>query len=79
MAKSQVKESINAGTQSRTNQLTAQNTALIYESQVGIHNSQLEMLKNTATTNRLMAEKMERERLKEMGLRRSYGMGISNE
>jgi Sec-independent protein translocase protein TatA len=79
IAKSQVEESVNASTQSRSNQLTAQNTALIYESQVGMHNSHLEILKNTATTNRLMAEKMERERIKEMGLRRSYGMRISNE
>jgi hypothetical protein len=44
-----------------------------------MHNSQLEILKNTATNNRLMAEKMERERVKEMGLRRSYGMRISDE
>jgi len=79
IAKSQLEESVNASTQSRSNQLTAQNTALIYESQVGMHNSHLEVLKNTATTNRLMAEKMERERIKEMGLRRSYGMRISNE
>lgn len=74
MAKNQVEESINPGTQSRSNQLTAQNTALIYEGQVEIHNTQLDSLRHQSTTNRLLAEKLERDRIKEHQLRKSYGL-----
>ena len=40
----QVNKSVQAKTVGRASQLTAQNTALILESQVGMHNTQLELL-----------------------------------
>lgn len=69
----QVDKSINAKTAGRANQLTAQNTALILESQVGMHNTQLEMLEKVATTNRLLAEEMEEKRLEQIKREQTYG------
>lgn len=74
MAKNQVEQSINPRTQSRSNQLTAQNTALLYEGQVEMHDTQLDILRHSSTTNRLLAEKLERERLKEYELKKAYGI-----
>ena len=79
LAKKQVESSVNPGTQSRANQLTAQNTALLYESQLENNQSQREILEQTATTNRLLAEKLEDKRLKEMKKREFYGLEGQNE
>jgi hypothetical protein len=73
IAKSQVNKSINAKTSGRANQLTAQNTAMIYEQNVDMHNTQLEILENVSTTNRLLAEQMEEERFKQMEKQKTYG------
>lgn len=75
VAKHQVASSMKASTNSRTNQLTAQNTALIYEQNVSIHNTQLEILESLATTNRLLAEELEDKRLKDMQKTKNYGLG----
>ena len=74
IAKHQVENAMKASTNSRTNQLTAQNTALIYEQNVGIHNTQLEILKRLSTTNRLLAEELEDKRFKEMQKTKNYGL-----
>lgn len=74
IAKHQVESSMKASTNSRTNQLTAQNTALIYEQNVGIHNTQLEILERLSTTNRLLAEELEDKRFKEMQKTKNYGL-----
>jgi len=73
IARSQVNKSITARTSGRATQLTAQNTAMIYESNVDIHNTQLEILEKMSTTNRLMAEQMEQKRLEQMDKEKSYG------
>lgn len=75
VAKHQVASSMKASTNSRTNQLTAQNTALIYEQNVSIHNTQLEILESLGTTNRLLAEELEDKRLKDMQKTKNYGLG----
>jgi hypothetical protein len=77
IAKSQVDKSIRAKTAGRANQLTAQNTAMIYEQNVDMHNTQLEMLNKVATTNRLLAEQMEEKRLEQIERERSYGINGS--
>ena len=74
IAKSQVDKSIAAKTASRANQLTAQNTAMIYESNVEMHNTQLEILQKVSTTNRLLAEQLEDKRLEEIEKQKTYGL-----
>ena len=66
IAVSQVNKSVGAKTSGRASQLTAQNTAMIYESNVDMHNTQLEILEKVSTTNRLLAEQMEEKRLEQM-------------
>jgi hypothetical protein len=73
LAQSQVKKSIDAKTTGRATQLTAQNTAMIYESNVDMHNTQLELLEKVSTTNRLLAEQLEQKRLEQMEKEKSYG------
>ncbi len=75
VAQSQVKKAIDAKTTGRATQLTAQNTAMIYESNVNMHNTQLEILEKVATTNRLLAEQLEQKRLEQMEKEQSYGRG----
>ncbi|MBG59502.1 MAG: hypothetical protein CMJ16_03490 [Peredibacter sp.] len=74
IAKHQVKSSVEAKTNKRTNQLAAQNTALIYEQSVDMHNTQLEILEKLSTTNRLLAEEMEEKRFKEIQKEKTYGV-----
>jgi hypothetical protein len=78
IAKSQVDKSIKAKTSGRASQLTAQNTAMIYEQNVDMHNTQLDMLEKISTTNRLLAEQMEEKRLEQMEKERSYGINGSS-
>jgi hypothetical protein len=78
IAKSQVEKSIRAKTAGRATQLTAQNTAMIYEQNVDMHNTQLDMLDKIATTNRLLAEQMEEKRLEQIERERSYGINGSS-
>lgn len=74
IAISQVNKSVGAKTSGRASQLTAQNTAMIYESNVDMHNTQLEILEKVSTTNRLLAEQMEEKRLEQMQKEQSYNM-----
>jgi len=74
MAEKQIDESSKARNQARANQLTAQNTALMYEAQIGSHNTQLEILERLSTTNRLLAEKLEEKRLEQMEREKSLGL-----
>ena len=74
VAKSQVDKSIKAKTTGRATQLTAQNTALIYEQNVDMHNTQLEILEKLSTNNRLMAEQLEEVRLKQIKKEKAYGI-----
>ncbi len=69
----QVTHSIEAKNAGRANQLTAQNTALIYENQLKQSEIQLELLKTQKTANRLKAEELEDKRLDEMERLRFYG------
>lgn len=73
-AKVQVASSINAKTTGRSTQLTAQNTALMYENQVEMQDTQLEILKKVSTTNRLLAEQMEKKRLEQIEKEKSYNL-----
>lgn len=75
IAKGQVAKSTNARSTGRATQLTAQNTALALESNVEMHNTQLEILEKIATTNKLLAEQMEEKRKEEMAKKASYGVG----
>lgn len=75
IANSQVDKSIKAKTTGRATQLTAQNTAMIYEQNVDMHNTQLEILEKLSTSNRLMAEQLEEDRLKQIEKEKSYGVG----
>lgn len=75
IAKGQVNKAIKAKTTGRATQLTAQNTAMIYESNVGMHNTQLEILEKVSTTNRLLAEQMEEKRLEQIEKKESYNIG----
>lgn len=75
MAKSQVDKSIKARNTGRATQLTAQNTAMIYEQNVDMHNTQLEILEKLSTSNRLMAEQLEEKRLEQIEKEKSYGLG----
>lgn len=72
-AEKQVSNSINARNVGRANQLTAQNTAMILENQVKMHEVQLEMLKAQKTANRLKAEELEDKRLDEINKQKFYG------
>ena len=71
-AEKQVSNSIAARNVGRANQLTAQNTALLYENQVKMQEVQLEMLKAQKTANRLKAEELEDKRLDEMNRLKFY-------
>lgn len=75
IAKSQVDKSIKAKTTGRATQLTAQNTAMLYEQNVDMHNTQLEILEKLSTNNRLMAEQMEEKRLEQIEKEKAYGIG----
>lgn len=75
IAQSQVKKAIDAKTTGRATQLTAQNTAMIYESNVDMHNTQLELLEKVSTTNRLLAEQLEEKRLEQIEKEKTYGRG----
>jgi len=74
IAKSQVDKSVKAKTTGRATQLTAQNTAMIYEQNVDMHNTQLEILEKLSTSNRLMAEQLEEKRLEQIEKEKSYGV-----
>jgi hypothetical protein len=74
LASEQVNKSTQAQTTGRAQQLTAQNTALMLESNVDLHNTQLEILEKISTTNRLLAEQMEEKRREEILRRESYGI-----
>ena len=71
-AEKQVTNSINARNVGRANQLTAQNTAMILENQVKMHEVQLEMLKAQKTANRLKAEELEDKRFDEINRLKFY-------
>lgn len=75
IAKGQVDKSIKAKTTGRATQLTAQNTAMIYEQNVDMHNTQLEILEKLSTNNRLMAEQLEEKRLEQIEKEKAYGLG----
>lgn len=77
IAKSQVDKSIKAKSTGRATQLTAQNTAMLYEQNVDMHNTQLEILEKLSTNNRLMAEQLEEKRLEQIEKQKSYGIGSS--
>jgi hypothetical protein len=72
-AQVQVANSISAKNTGRATQLTAQNTALIYENQLKMQEVQLEMLKTQKTANRLKAEELEDKRLDEINRLKFYG------
>ena len=74
IAKIQVENSTNAKTSSRSNQLTAQNTALILENQINIQRTQLEILQEIGLTNKLMAEKFRENKIREITKINSYGI-----
>jgi len=74
IAISQVDKSIKAKTTGRATQLTAQNTAMLYEQNVDMHNTQLEILEKLSTNNRLMAEQLEENRLEQIEKEKSYGV-----
>ncbi len=78
-AKKQVDSSLNASTAARSNQLTAQNTALIHETQLNMQKTQLDLLENTATTNRLLAEELEEKRVEEIKRQKAYGIKSKGE
>lgn len=75
IAKSQVDKSAKAKTTGRATQLTAQNTAMIYEQNVDMHNTHLEILEKLSVNNRLMAEQLEEKRLEQIEKEKSYGIG----
>ena len=75
-AKKQVKYSITSSTAGRSAQLTAQNTALMNQKMLDLHNTQLEILKGVSTTNRLIAEQLEDKRLAQIQKERSYGQNV---
>ena len=77
-AKVQVNHSLNAKTSGRADQLTAQNTALIYENQLKLEDIQLEMLKTQKIANRLKAEELEDKRIDEMNRLKFYGQSESH-
>jgi hypothetical protein len=72
-AQTQVANSMKASSTGRAGQLTAQNTALIFENQLKMQEVQLEILKTQKTANRLKAEELEDKRLEEMNRLKFYG------
>lgn len=74
LAVHQIKNSASAKTTGRAIQLTARNTALLYEQNVEMHNTQLEILEKVSTSNRLLAEQLEVERFKQIQKEKSYGV-----
>ena len=48
---------------------------MIYESNVEMHNTQLEILQKVSTTNRLLAEQMEEKRLEQIEKKQTYNLG----
>ncbi|MFZ4715513.1 MAG: hypothetical protein ACOYL6_17450 [Bacteriovoracaceae bacterium] len=74
VATTQVHHSIEANNTGRATQLTAQNTALIYENQLRSTDIQLEMLKAQTTANKLKAEEMEERRLDELQRMKAYNI-----
>jgi len=75
-AKLQVAHAIDAKNAGRANQLTAQNTALIYENQLRLEFIQLEQLQTQKTANRLKAEELEDKRLEEINRNKFYGQDL---
>lgn len=74
LSEHQIKSAKNAKTTGRAAQVTAQNTALIYEQNVEMHNTQLEILEKISTTNRLKAEELEDKRFLQMEKEKFYGL-----
>jgi hypothetical protein len=70
----QVAHSIRAKNTGRATQLTAQNTALIHETQLSIESNQRELLNHVAETNKLLAERQEDIRLEEIARRKRYNL-----
>ena len=70
----QVNHSINSRNVGRSNQLTAQNTSLIHETQVQMQGTQQEILNQLATNNRLLSEDLEDKRLRQIELENSYNL-----
>ncbi len=73
-ASKQVASSLTSPTVGRSNQLTAQNTALIHETQLDMHKTELQILENSATTNRLLAEQLEEKRVEQIEKEKAYGI-----
>jgi len=76
-AQIQVAHSIKASNTGRSTQLTAQNTALIHETQIEMQNTQLDILQSVSTTNRLLAEQLEEKRLEQLEKEKSYKLNKS--
>lgn len=74
LAQHQIQSAKNAKTTGRATQVTAQNTALIYEQNVEMHNTQLEILEKLSTSNRLQAEQLEEKRLDQIEKQKFYGI-----
>ena len=72
LAKHQIQSAKKAKTTGKTSQLTAQNTALIYEQNLEMHNTQLEILEKLSTSNRLKAEELEEKRLEQIQKEKFY-------
>ena len=72
-ARAQVENSLNARQTKRSEQLTAQNTALMHETQLEMQDTDLAILQKVSTTNRLLAEEMEEKRLVQMEKAKTYG------
>ena len=70
----QVNHSINSRNAGRSNQLTAQNTSLIHETQVQMQGTQQEILNQLATNNRLLSEDLEDKRLRQIELENTYNL-----
>ena len=76
-AKIQVAHSIRAKNAGRSTQLTAQNTALIHETQLEMEKNQRDIVDQISTTNRLLSESLEDKRLEEITKRKRYNLGSS--
>lgn len=76
-AKIQVAHSIKARNTGRSTQLTAQNTALIYETQLEMEKNQRDIVNHVSTTNKLISESLEDKRLQEIAKRKRYNLGVS--
>lgn len=74
LSEHQIMSAKNATTTGRATQVTAQNTALIYEQNVEMHNTQLEILEKLSTNNRLQAEQLEDKRFKQIQKEKFYGL-----